>query len=141
MLDSSSQQEPPESAFDPHQHFVGICKKTKVSISPYSEIVYPSGWQGLMEKFVRSIALMSCTIETITQEYGYLDMRFTAKTLANEAKVLRNISQYRRLSHETCLVCGGYTSYRPEAGWRQVCKTCLKTAGRKGLTGTWLDKY
>lgn len=141
MLDSSNKPEQPHNDFDCHQHLENICKKTKITVAPYADIAYPIGWQGLMEKFIDSMASISCTIERVTQEYGYFDMQLMTRTLANEARILSKMSNYRRQFQETCHRCGGSTFCRPEAGWRQTCKTCMKTAGQKGLTGTWLDKF
>src|SRR3546814_16975910 len=81
------------------------------TLCPYTTL-FRSGWQRLMEKFIESIAPMSCKIEKITLKYGYLDMKFTTKTLADEARIWRQLSHYRREFFEVCHLCGDRKSTR-----------------------------
>lgn len=142
MWDSSEQSTSvSEDGFDSLAHFHDICKNTKIRISPFCEALYPAGWQELMDNFVVSISSMHCTIQKITLVYDYLEIVFTTRRLSDEARIWRAINECRKNTYIVCHVCGSSTMFRKSAGCHQFCIHCSKSAGTRGTTGTWLDKY
>lgn len=129
------------NAFDTLGHFKEVIEGTKVTLTPFSEIFYPEGWKELIEDFVTSISEINSTINKITQGYGFLDITFSTKQLSNEARIWRAISDCRKNSYLVCHVCGSSVSNRNSKGCYQLCSDCHNSAGTKGLTGTWLDRY
>lgn len=134
----------PGEDFSALAHITSLCDK-RLRISELGNFHYREGWCGIIEDFMNTISTFRVTLDTVHEDYGQLEIRFTCHQKTNEVKVWRARFEAINLSRSTCVLCGAYGS-RIIIGREvtTICSSneCMLAHREPGMrTGTWLDKY
>lgn len=125
------------NSFDCAEHFIRLLKGTKLQYTGV-EVAYPPGWANLISELVQELSAYSVDIVEITDQYGELELEFEVRNGRSEAKVWRCVNKFRKISRTCCAICGKRVWNNSKSN---LCRPCDDEAGKRGNTGTWLDKY
>lgn len=134
----------PGEDFSAQAHIKSLCGKRGI-ISEIGNFYYGQGWCGIVEDFMNAIRTFHVTLDTIHEDYGQLEIRFTCHQKSNEVKVWRARFTAINLSRRTCLLCGAHGSrlvIRRDVTTLCGSNECMLTYREPSMrTGTWLDKF
>lgn len=134
----------PGEEFSALAHIRSLCGK-RVILFERGNFYYGQGWRAIIEDFMNAIRTFHVTLDTIHEDYGQLEIRFTCHQKSNEVEVWRARLKAINLSKGTCIRCGAHGS-RLIMG-REVttlCSSndCMLSHSEPGIrTGTWLDDF
>jgi len=130
--------------FNAHEHIASLCGR-RVKLSEVGNFCYRGGWRGIIADFMFEIRTFNVVLETVHEDMGQLEIRFTCYQKSNENKVW--LARYKAInnSKRTCVLCGAHGSRLVVR--REVTTLCrsnecmLAHCDSSMRTGTWLDEF